>query len=270
MASAEKLDPQHRGGRPIARRLVLAGRSRDVIIPGLKPAFISAGAICFATAMGAFGTAFTLATDINVLPMTIYTEFTLRANIAIAAALSVVLGAITWWCSRSRDRRRQHRRGGGLSHAPNRPLFCAQLGFTLLVCAFMFVPVVLSMHGGLHRELHRGFSERADLALGRSRCGRSTATRSAFRSSSRSRASRSRWSLAFPPPTCWPRRTTGRRGSLEELLVTPVAVPGLAIALGLIITYGGVRRVPHALDLHPGRPRAVSRCRSWCARFSRC
>lgn len=46
--------------------------------------------------MGAFGTAFTLATDINVLPITIYTEFTLSANIASAAMLSVVLGIITW------------------------------------------------------------------------------------------------------------------------------------------------------------------------------
>ena len=59
-------------------------------------AFISAGAICFATAMGAFGTAFTLASRINVLPMVIYTEFTLQANIAAAAALSFVLGAVTW------------------------------------------------------------------------------------------------------------------------------------------------------------------------------
>ena len=33
---------------------------------------------------------------INVLPMVIYTEFTLEANIAVAAALSFVLGAVTW------------------------------------------------------------------------------------------------------------------------------------------------------------------------------
>jgi len=46
--------------------------------------------------MGAFGTAFTLATDIDVLPMVIYTEFTLNANIAMAAALSILLGVITW------------------------------------------------------------------------------------------------------------------------------------------------------------------------------
>ena len=60
------------------------------------PAFVSSGAIAFATAMGAFGTAFTLATNIDVLPMTIYTEFTLNANFATAASLSLVLGAITW------------------------------------------------------------------------------------------------------------------------------------------------------------------------------
>lgn len=95
MAAAEKLDPRIEE----AARSLGAGRwrvVRDVIVPGLKPAFLSAGAICFATAMGAFGTAFTLATRINVLPMVIYTEFTLQANLAMAAALSFVLGAITW------------------------------------------------------------------------------------------------------------------------------------------------------------------------------
>ena len=95
MAAAEKLDPKlEEAARSLGAspwRVVL-----DVIIPGLKPAFISAGAICFATAVGAFGTAFTLAAKINVLPMVIYTEFTLSANIAMAAALSFVLGIVTW------------------------------------------------------------------------------------------------------------------------------------------------------------------------------
>ncbi|PXW26454.1 ABC transporter permease [Paraburkholderia caballeronis] len=69
---------------------------RDVILPALAPGLIAAGAVCFATAMGAFGTAFTLATDIDVLPMTIYTEFTLNANMVTAAGLSIVLGFVTW------------------------------------------------------------------------------------------------------------------------------------------------------------------------------
>lgn len=68
----------------------------DVLIPGLAPALFSSAAICFATSMGAFGTAFTLGTDLNVLPLTIYGEFTSYANFATAAALSVVMGVVTW------------------------------------------------------------------------------------------------------------------------------------------------------------------------------
>lgn len=69
---------------------------RDVVLPALRPTLIASGAICFAISIGAFGTAFTLATDINVLPMVIYTEFTLNANLVTAAALSVILGVVTW------------------------------------------------------------------------------------------------------------------------------------------------------------------------------
>jgi putative spermidine/putrescine transport system permease protein len=95
MAAAEKLDPSLEE----AARALGAGPwrvTRDVILPELRPALIASGAIAFATAMGAFGTAFTLATDIDVLPMVIYTEFTLSANVAMAAALSVGLGLVTW------------------------------------------------------------------------------------------------------------------------------------------------------------------------------
>lgn len=97
MGTAEKLD----------HNLLEAGRSlganrwqifKDVTLPALTPGLISSGSICFATSMGAFGTAFTLATNINVLPMTIYTEFTLNANFAMAASLSLILGLVTWFC----------------------------------------------------------------------------------------------------------------------------------------------------------------------------
>ena len=95
MAAVEKLDPSlEEAARALGAgpwRLV-----RDIILPALAPAFIASGAIAIATAMGAFGTAFTLATDVAVLPMLIYTEFTLSANIALAAALSVGLGLVTW------------------------------------------------------------------------------------------------------------------------------------------------------------------------------
>ena len=95
MAAAEKLDP----ALEEAARSLGAGPwrvARDVVLPGLRPALVAAGAICFATAMGAFGTAFTLATQFDVLPIAIYNAFTLDADIATAAALSVVLGAVSW------------------------------------------------------------------------------------------------------------------------------------------------------------------------------
>ena len=95
MASVEKLDPAlEEAARSLGASTWQV--TRDVILPALAPAIISSGSICFATSMGAFGTAFTLATQINVLPLTIYNEFTNYANIASAAALSIVLGLITW------------------------------------------------------------------------------------------------------------------------------------------------------------------------------
>ncbi|MDR2368714.1 MAG: ABC transporter permease [Deltaproteobacteria bacterium] len=95
MASAGKLEK----AREEAARTLGSGpfkALKDVALPALWPSFLSTGAICFATSMGAFGTAYTLATDVNVLPAVIYSEFTLFANLGVAAALSLILGLITW------------------------------------------------------------------------------------------------------------------------------------------------------------------------------
>lgn len=95
LAAAEKLDPalveaaRSLGAGPLAIQ-------RDVVLPALFPALYTGGALCFATAMGAFGTAFTLSTRIDVMPLLIYTEFTLATNASMAAALSIALGLITW------------------------------------------------------------------------------------------------------------------------------------------------------------------------------
>lgn len=94
-AAAEKIDPALLD----AGRTLGAGAWRrfvDIELPALRPALIGSGAMSFATSMGAFGTAFTLATQINVLPLTIYNEFTNYANLPVAAALSVLLGIATW------------------------------------------------------------------------------------------------------------------------------------------------------------------------------
>jgi putative spermidine/putrescine transport system permease protein len=101
-AAAESLDPHL---EEAARSLGASGWSvaRDVWWPQLLPTTLACGAIVFATAMGAFGTAFTLSSKFEVLPITIYNEFTNYANFGLAASLSIALGLITWlvlWLSR--------------------------------------------------------------------------------------------------------------------------------------------------------------------------
>jgi putative spermidine/putrescine transport system permease protein len=94
-AAAESLDLQLEE----AARSLGASRFRialDVWVPALAPTTVACGAIVFATAMGAFGTAFTLASKFEVLPITIYGEFTNYANFALAASLSIALGLMTW------------------------------------------------------------------------------------------------------------------------------------------------------------------------------
>lgn len=68
---------------------------RHIMLPALRPALFSAGALCFATAMSAFGTAFTLAQNISVLPVLMYTEYTLSFQIEAASAMAVSLSAVT-------------------------------------------------------------------------------------------------------------------------------------------------------------------------------
>ncbi|WP_234194881.1 ABC transporter permease [Pseudacidovorax sp. NFM-22] len=94
-AAAESMDPAlEEAARSLgASRLAIA---RDVWVPELAPTTLACGAIVFATAMGAFGTAFTLASKFEVIPITIYDEFTNYANFALAASLSIALGLVTW------------------------------------------------------------------------------------------------------------------------------------------------------------------------------
>ena len=94
-AAAEKIDL----ALEEAARSLGATRYRiilDVWIPELAPTTLACAAIIFSTSMGAFGTAFTLATKFEVLPITIYSDFTNYANFALAAALSFTLGIATW------------------------------------------------------------------------------------------------------------------------------------------------------------------------------
>lgn len=95
-AAAQSMDPAlEEAARSLgaSRRHILS----DVWIPQLGPTTAACAAIVFATSMGAFGTAFTLASKFEVLPITIYSEFTNYANFALAASLSITLGLFTWF-----------------------------------------------------------------------------------------------------------------------------------------------------------------------------
>ena len=116
--------------------------------------------------------------------------------------------------------------------------FWLQLGFTLLVCGFLIVPALLSalagvtanyfvgIRGGLTlRWLEQVWAQYAgeillslEIALA---CTAATLV------------------LGVPAAYALARRPGRLARLIEELLVMPVAVPGLATALALIVTYGG-------------------------------
>jgi putative spermidine/putrescine transport system permease protein len=118
--------------------------------------------------------------------------------------------------------------------------FVAQLLFTLLVCAFMFVPIVLSVMAGFTANYIRGISSGLTLrwlfevwVLYKDAIALSLLISLACLAVT----------LIVGVPTAYflAKANHWTTRLIEELLVTPLAVPGLAIALGLIITYGGIR-----------------------------
>lgn len=122
----------------------------------------------------------------------------------------------------------------------NRPLaFWMQLGFTLAVCAFLIVPVGLSILAGLTENIFTGVAS-----------GLTTQwlvkvwtdyRHTVFLSIQVALACLvATLVLGVPVAYVLARRQNSFTRAIEELLVMPVAVPGLATALALIVTYGGL------------------------------
>jgi putative spermidine/putrescine transport system permease protein len=121
----------------------------------------------------------------------------------------------------------------------SRLLFALQLVFTLAVCVFLVLPVLLSMLAGLTDnyllgpksgltlrwviEVWQGY--RATLVLS---SGIALACLSLT------------LLLGVPAAYVLARTRTPLGRAIEELLILPVAVPGLATALALIVTYGSL------------------------------
>jgi putative spermidine/putrescine transport system permease protein len=144
-------------------------------------------------------------------------------------------------------------------------LFWLQLAFTTLVSAFLIVPIGLSMLAGLTVNyvagLESGITLRWVIAVWDGYAD------TIFLSIGIAVACLA-LTLLLGVPTAYvlAKRQTALTRAIEELLVMPVAVPGLATALGLIVTYGGIasfRRswlfilVGHVLFTLPFMVRAV-------------
>jgi len=116
-------------------------------------------------------------------------------------------------------------------------IFALQLAFTLAVCAFLIVPVVLSILAGLTVnyfvglssgltlrwvfEVWNGYRDTIFLSLGIALCCLLITLLLGIPTAYVLARSRNRWARL-----------------IEELLVLPIAMPGLATALALIATYG--------------------------------
>ena len=117
------------------------------------------------------------------------------------------------------------------------PRFVAQLAFTVLVCAFLVVPVVLSVLAGLSENFFVGV--RSGLTLRWVGQVWSLYSQSIFLSLGIALACVATTLVLGVPIAYVLARRPGRVTRLfEELLVLPVAVPGLATALALILFYG--------------------------------
>jgi putative spermidine/putrescine transport system permease protein len=116
-------------------------------------------------------------------------------------------------------------------------LFGLQLAFTLAVCAFLIVPVILSILAGLTVNYQTGLQSGLTLRwVGEVWSGyRNTIFLSIGISLACLAAT---LVLGIPAAYVLAKRQNALTRSLEELLVMPVAVPGLATALALIVTYG--------------------------------
>lgn len=119
-------------------------------------------------------------------------------------------------------------------------LFWLQLGFTLLVCAFLIVPVILSVLAGVTENFFKGLESGLTLRWVGEVWGLYADT--IYLSMYLAMACLA-VTLIIGVPAAYVLARQGGRVSriIEETIVLPVAVPGLAIALALIILYGGYR-----------------------------
>ena len=120
----------------------------------------------------------------------------------------------------------------------DRLIFAGQLIFTLLVAAFLIVPALLSMLAGVTANYFRGI--RSGLTLQWVLQVWELYSDTIFRSFLIAFAALA-VTLVVGVPAAYALHIRNDRVSraVEEIITLPLAIPGLAIALALILTYGG-------------------------------
>lgn len=119
------------------------------------------------------------------------------------------------------------------------PVFWALLAFTLAVCTFLVLPVAMSMLAGVTRNYFEGW--RSGLTLDWVVKVWTDYRHTVFRSIRIALACLvCTLLLGVPAAYVLAKRSNALTRAIEELMVMPIAVPGLATALALIVTFGGV------------------------------
>src|ERR1700748_974175 len=135
----------------------------------------------------------------------------------------------------------------------DRLIFTGQLLFTLLVAAFLVVAAILSISAGITVNYFRGLSSGVtlqwvfqvwDLYAGTILLSFVVAFATLV------------VTLVVGVPSAYALHTRGGRLSrlMEEIITLPLAIPGLAIALALLLIYGGFGGFRRPRLFLPGRP----------------
>ena len=120
----------------------------------------------------------------------------------------------------------------------NRPIFATQLIFTLLVAAFLIVPAALSMLAGVTVNYFQGI--RSGLTLQWVAQVWELYPDTIFRSFLIAFATLAvTLAVGIPAAYTLHLRNDWLSRAVEEIITLPLAIPGLAIALALLLTYGG-------------------------------
>ena len=144
-------------------------------------------------------------------------------------------------------------------------LFYAQFAFTILVCAFLVVPVILSVMAGISVNFFQGIRSGVTIRWVLEVWGLYAET--IYLSLIIALACLACTLVLGVPGAYVLAKKQGRvTRMIEEFLTLPLAIPGLAIALALLVTYGGFREfrsswafilVGHVLYTLPFMLRAV-------------